>query len=304
MRGESIRLPATAFFAILLLMTACQGPGRQTQGEMRTMTDGIGRQVRLPVHPRRIISLAPSLTESLFAVGLSEEIVGVTSYCDYPAAALAKEKVGDTLTPNLERIIALKPDLVLITTSSQLENLARKLDSLSIPLFVVSARNAREIVASMRTLGEVTGAVTRANEVAAEMEHRISAVEKRVRDLPRLKVLYILQNRPLITAGRNTFINDLINLAGGVSISGQEAADYPQFSRESVLTRAPEVLVAPASHGASLVNIEELRKDFAATPAIRNNRIVQIEPDWIDRPGPRIVEGLEQLAQGLHPESP
>jgi iron complex transport system substrate-binding protein len=293
MRGKMATLPPISVLAILLLVTACQGPGGPTQGEMRTVTDGAGRQVRLPVHPRRIISLAPSLTETLYAIGLGEEIVGVTTYCDYPAAALSKEKVGDTLTPNLERIIALKPDLVLITTSSQLENLARKLDGLSIPMFVVAARDVREIVDSIRTIGEVTGAVSRAVEVAAEMERRIQMVEKRVRDLPRLKVLYILQNRPLITAGRNTFINDLINIAGGVSISGQETAEYPQLSRESVLLRAPEVLVAPASHGTALVNLAELRTDFAATPAIRTNRIVQVEPDWIDRPGRKTIRNLD-----------
>jgi iron complex transport system substrate-binding protein len=112
----------------------------------------------------------------------------------------------------------------------------------------------------------------------------------------------VLQTGPLITAGRNTFINDLINIAGGKSISGDEAADYPQFSRETVVARAPEVIVAPSSHGVELVKESDLRRDFATTPAIRSNRIVWVTPDLVDRPGPRIVDGLEQLAKGLHPE--
>ncbi|MGH9850381.1 MAG: ABC transporter substrate-binding protein, partial [Blastocatellia bacterium] len=113
-----------------------------------------------------------------------------------------------------------------------------------------------------------------------------------------------LQTGPLITAGRNTFINDLIILAGGRSISGDETFDYPQFSRETVVARAPEVIIAPASHGTELVKESDLRRDFPTTPAIRSNRIVWVNPDLVDRPGPRIVEGLERLAEGLHPQKP
>jgi iron complex transport system substrate-binding protein len=262
--------------------------------------DGLGRPVSIKNNPQRIISLAPSLTEILFAIGLGDRVIGVTSYCDYPETAKTKEKVGDTLNPNLERIIALKPDLVVITTSSQLENLTRRLDQLSIPVYVSNPRTVREIVASIRSLGEATGADAQATVLADEMERRIALVEKRVQALPALRVLYVLQTGPLITAGRKTFINDLINLAGGKSISGEESADYPQFSREAVIARAPEVLIAPASHGEALVKEEDLKRDFAMTPAIKTNHIVWVNPDWVDRPGPRIVDGLEQLAQGLH----
>jgi len=158
----------------------------------------------------------------------------------------------------------------------------------------------RDVVASIRSLGEVTGTSERAAEVAGGMESRISAVEQRVKSLPRPSVFYVLQTGPLITAGRNTFINDLINIAGGKSISADETADYPQFSRETVIARAPEIIIAPAIHGSELVKESDLRRDFATTPAIRSNRIVWVTPDLVDRPGPRIVEGLEQLAEGLH----
>src|SRR5262249_56428615 len=114
---------------------------------------------------------------------------------------------------------------------------------------------------------------------------RISAVEQRVKNLPRPSVFYVLQTGPLITAGRNTFINDLINIAGGKSISGDETADYPQFSRETVVARAPEVIVAPSSHGAEFVKESDLRRDFATTPAIRSNRIVLVTPSLVDRQG-------------------
>jgi iron complex transport system substrate-binding protein len=297
-KSSSLLLAALLFFA------GCAG-GRSAAdrevGNRRNFTDGLGRSVSVAPDPRRIISLAPNLTEILFALGLGDRVAGVTSYCDYPEEARAKEKIGDTRTPNLEKIISLKPDLVVVSTSSQLENLTRRLDQLAVPVYVTNPRTVREVAASIRNLGEVTGTSERGARLAAEMETRISAVEQRVAGLPRPRVLYVLQTGPLITAGRNTFINDLVNIAGGKSISGDEAADYPQFSRETAIARAPEIIVAPRSHGAELVKESDLRRDLAETPAIRSNRIVWVTPDLVDRPGPRIVEGLGQLAEGLHP---
>ena len=285
----------------ILIYTGC---GRPQPGATRAteFSDDLGRKVLIKKDPQRIISLAPNVTEILFALGLGDRIKGVTSYCDFPEEAKAKEKIGDTINPSIERIIALRPDLVIISTASQLEKITGQLDKLSIPVFVTNPRKVREAVASIRLLGAVTGTTTQANQLADELDRRISAVEMRVKDLPKPRVLYVLQTDPLITAGRHTFINDLIILAGGNSISGDEKADYPQFSRETVVARAPEVIIAPSSHGVELVREKDLRDQFAATPAIRFDRIVRVNPDWVDRPGPRIVLGLEQLAQGLQPE--
>jgi iron complex transport system substrate-binding protein len=309
MRYSPLTAKFNAFlFAVvaLLLFAGCTkavvapGPKDGEATKRRNFTDGLGRAVSIAPNPQRIISLAPNVTEILFALGLESRVVGVTSYCDFPETAKAKEKVGDTIQPNLEKIISLKPDLVVISTSSQLENLTRRLDQLAIPVYVTNPRSVRDVAASIRSLGEVTGTSERARILAGEMDSRINAVELRVGALTRPRVLYVLQIGPLITAGRNTFINDLINIAGGQSISGDETADYPQFSRETVVARAPEVIVAPSSHGVELVKESDLRRDFATTPAVRSNRIVWVIPDLVDRPGPRIVEGLEELAKGLH----
>jgi iron complex transport system substrate-binding protein len=304
--GVIIRLALSVSLGVTLFLLGCAGHGTRVgkegaAGNHRNFTDGIGRAVSIKPDPQRIVSLAPNLTEILFALGLGDRIAGVTSYCDFPEAAKAKEKIGDTIHPNLEKIISLKPDLVIVSTSSQLENLTRQLDQLAIPVYVTNPRTVSETVASIRSLGEITGAAASAAKLAAEMEARIAAVRQRVKDRPAPRVFYVLQTSPLITAGRNTFINDLINLAGGKSISGEETADYPQFSRETVVARAPEVIIAPASHGSEWVKESDLRRDFAVTPAIRSNRIVKVNPDLVDRPGPRIVEGLERLAEGIHP---
>jgi iron complex transport system substrate-binding protein len=297
--GSQRRFPLI-LLVILCFCASCAAPQNIAPAPSnRIFTDEIGRQISVVAIPQRIISLAPSITETLFALNLADRVVGVTSYCDFPAAAQAKEKVGDTLKPNLERIIALKPDLVLISTASQLEKITRQLDQLSIPVFVTNPKTMREVIASIRKIGEITNAQPRADEIAATMQRRLAAVRPPLNQ-PAPRVFYLLQLEPLITAGQNTFINDLITAAGGESISSGEKADYPQFSREAVIARAPEVIVVPESHGLELVNTEAVKQAFAATPAIKNNRIVRVNPDLIARPGPRIVEGLEALHTGIH----
>ena len=284
-----------------LWLAACQArPDGQTTA-LRSVTDELGREIKITYPPQRIISLAPSVTETLFALGLGDRIVGVTAFCDFPEAAKAKAQVGDTLNPNPERLIALKPDLVVVSTASQLEKLARQLGELNIPVYVTNPRSIGEVMASIIKLGEATGTSVEADKIIRQMQTRIAEVEVLVKALPKPRVLYVLQTAPLITAGRNTFINDLIRLAGGESVTGEEPTDYPQLSRETAIARAPEILIAPASHGTELVKETDLRRDFAATPAIKANRIVWVNPDLVDRPGPRIADGLKQLAEGLHP---
>lgn len=286
-------------FISFLLFPGCRSRENQVPNlvENQIHLDDLGRRVSVSKSPSRIISLAPNITETLFALGLGDRVIGVTTYCDFPAEAKTKEKIGDTIKPNLERIIALQPDLVLLSTSSQLEKITHQLDQLAIPVYITNPRTVTEVVSSIRKLGEVTGTSSRAEELASSMQQQISAI-KQSEQHPR--VLYVLQLSPLITAGKNTFINDLINLAGGISISGEETTDYPQFSRETVIARAPEVIILPESHGSEIVDLESVKKTFVTTPAVKNNRIVTINPDLIDRPGPRIVEGLAELEKKIH----
>jgi iron complex transport system substrate-binding protein len=246
--------------------------------------------------PRRIISLAPSVTEMLFAIGLGDRLVGVTSFCDYPPEASKIEKVGDTLKPSLEKIAALRPDLVIISTSSQLEGLFGKLEELGIPVYVSNPRSLEGILSSIEKVGEVAGAAAKARSLTSEMRVRIQAVRARVAALTRPRVLIILSAQPLITAGGNTFVNDLISVAGGISISSDQKEDYPQYSLESALARRPEVIFLQAGR-------EPLPERLKQTPAFAAGRVFHIDDALILRPGPRIVEGLEQMAAKLHPEA-
>ncbi len=303
MACPGIQLKVLLFWllAVLCLGTSCRKHTHSvTSPPTQLFTDEIGRQVALTLNPQRIISLAPNITETLFALGLGERVVGVTTYCDFPAEAKAKEKVGDTLKPNLERLIALKPDLVLLSTASQLEKITRQLDQLNIPIFITNPKTVAEVLTSIRKLGEITGTSLRAEEIILAMQAKIKDSPQRAISQSPPRVLYVLQLSPLITAGKNTFINDLINIAGGQSISGTETTDYPQFSRETAIARAPEIIIVPTSHGSELVSIEAIKRDFAVTPAVKNNRIVGVNPDLIDRPGPRIVDGLAALRKAIH----
>lgn len=293
------------FSAFILLGCASCKPAPPTDARVRhTFIDELNRPVAVVENPQRIISLAPNVTEMLFALGLGERVVAVTSYCDYPPAAKTKEKIGDTLHPNLERILTLRPDLVVISTASQVERLAQQLEQLNIPLYVTNPRSVRDVTVAIRHLGEVTGVDAAAQTLANQLTARINAVEKRSVALSKPRVLFVLQLAPLITVGRGTFINNLLILAGGDSISSDAVNDYPQFSREAVIARAPEIIVAPDAHGGSEITDAELRATFATTPAARTGRIVRLNPDLTSRPGPRLIDGLEQLAQALHPEKP
>ncbi|HKV37567.1 MAG TPA: ABC transporter substrate-binding protein, partial [Blastocatellia bacterium] len=224
--GSITRVFHPLIFSILatLFLQAC-GAAKLPPSTARVVTDEIGRRVKVVSSPKRFISLAPSATEMLFALGLGQEVVGVTAYCDYPPQATRIEKIGDTQRPSLEKIVALKPDLVVVSTASQLEPFVQKLDEAAIPVYVSNPTNLGTLLDSIVKLGDVTGVPDRGRTLAAELRGRIDAVKTKVRGLPRTRVLLVLGTEPLITVGGNTFINDLIETAGGESISADQKSD-------------------------------------------------------------------------------
>ena len=261
----------------------------------RTVTDELGRSVQVPPQPQRIVSLAPSVTEILFALGAGARVAGVTSYCDYPPEARQKPPVGDTLKPGVEKIIALKADLVIISTASQVEASFRRLEELGIPVYVTNPRSIDGVVESIDKIGELIDARERAQELTDELRRRITNVETRVSKASRPSVLVILGTEPLITAGAGSFINDLINRAGARSISAEDKADYPQYSIETAVARQPEIILLQAGGN-------DLTSRLRQTPAARSNRVYHIDDDLLLRPGPRIIDGLERIAAKFHPD--
>ena len=279
--------------AVFTLPAAC-AQKHQAPTADRVFIDEQGRAVKINSDPQRIISLAPSVTETLFALGLSDRIVGVTSYCDYPPEAAQKERVGDTMRPSLEKIIALKPDLVIASTASQLEQFVQRLDELGVPIYVSNPRLLDDVLSSIERIGEIAGAKQRALELSRTLRERIEAIGRRSATLGKPKVLFILGTEPLITVGKMSFVSDLIRRAGGESISDDVSEDYPQYSLETAVAKQPEVIFLQAGES-------DLPSRLKQTPAARADRVYRLNDDLLLRPGPRIVDGLEQMAAKIHP---
>jgi len=268
----------------------------------RVVTDETGRRVEVPDHPRRLVSLAPSITETLYALGLGDELVGDTDYCDYPPEATKKPHVGGQMNPSLEAIVALKPDLVLGTAEGNRRETAEQLSHLKIPLYGVAAGTVDDMFRSITDLGEVLDERQRAQDLVGSLRQRAQAVEKAVAGEKSVKVLFVVQYEPLITAGRDTFIADVIRRAGGKSVTDDMSQEWPRLSLESALALDPDVILFPESHTFS-PPLEQLKslpvwKDFRA---VRNGRLYLV-PETIVRPCPRLIDALEDVAKILHPE--
>jgi iron complex transport system substrate-binding protein len=271
-----------------------------------TLRDMLGRDVMLPASPERIVSLVPSVTEIVFSLGASERLVGRTDFCDYPAAVKATPSVGGMVNPSLETLVSLRPDLVVATDEGNREETVRQLERLRIPTYLVHANRIAETVDLITRVGELTGRQAEAPRLAAEMLRRIDAVRRAVAPFPRPRVLYVLWPDPLIVPGRASMLTELIDVAGGASITAADGDAYPRFSLEAAVARAPEVIIlADHSTGASTAGRPSPEKwqRLASVPAIRAGRLHSADLSLLHRYGPRVPEGLEMLARIIHPEA-
>jgi cobalamin transport system substrate-binding protein len=270
----------------------------------REVTDETGRIVRVPQPVNRIVSLAPSLTETVYALGLQDHLVGDTEYCDYPADAQKKTKVGDTINPSLEQIAVLHPDLVLVTKGLNRLETVHALDNIGISSYATDPRTVNEIASSSRKLADVLGVPEAGASVAADMEHHLADLQQRLASSPPKRVLFVVWHQPLISVGKHTFIADALRLAGAVSIVDSEQ-DWPHVSLEEVARLQPDFLVFAASHSDSAApTVETLATlpGWSIVDAVTNRRFAVIS-DAVNRPAPRIVSAIEYLARQLHPDA-
>jgi iron complex transport system substrate-binding protein len=269
----------------------------------RTFIDDLGRKLYLAKAPTRIVSLAPSVTEILFAIGLDEQIVGVTEFCDYPPEAKQKPKVGYT-QPNIEVIVTLQPDLVLAPRAFLRADLLVKLEQLKIPTFIVDPESFEEIPSRIQTIGRIVNRSASADVVAKVMRERIAAIRSKTEALSRVRVLYVLNSQPLITVGPGSFIHQVIGFAGGVNIASNASVPYPRLNMEAVLKEDPEIIVFPIGKSEGIPQgDQQLWRQWTSLSAVKQGQLHQIPADLLNRPGPRIVEGLERLARIIHPEA-
>ena len=272
-----------------------------THVSSRSFVDDTGRKLTIPKPPHRILSLAPSVTEMLFAIGAGGQVAGVTQFCDFPPEALRKPKVGYA-NPNVESLVALQPDLILAPREFLKPDLIASLDNLKIPIFILSDQTVEDIFSHMQTIGRIVERQAEAAALVMELRQQLAAIKQRVQGRPPVRVLYVLNSQPLITPGPGSFIDQLIALAGGINVAAKSVSPYPRLSMETVLLEDPEVLIFPVGATEGISEGEQLAwKRWSGLSAIKQGRMYQIPADLLNRPGPRIVQGLERLATLLHP---
>lgn len=268
----------------------------------RTFVDDLDRKLYLAKPPKRVVSLAPSITEILFAIGAENELVAVTDFCNFPPAALEKPKVGYS-RPNLEVLVALEPELVLAPPSFLRADLLAKLEQLKIPTFVMESKTVEGIFGHIQMVGRMLGRIPEANAYTAVMRKEIADLTKQVEGHPRPTLLYVLNSEPLITVGPGSFIHHLIELAGGRNAAERANTPYPRLTMEEVLTQNPDILLFPIGEYEGIPQDEQDRwKRWDSLRAIQEGKLFQIQSDLLNRPGPRVIEGLRNLMALLHPD--
>jgi iron complex transport system substrate-binding protein len=304
-RGSRLLLFVTALFLLCVGAARAQvtSPGSAAAPAMHEVTDEVGRTVRVPVNPMRIISLAPSLTEMIYALHAEDRLVGDTLYCDYPLDAQRKPKVGGVINPNFEEIATLHPDLVLMTKNANRLETVRALDILGIHSYATNPRTVDEIISSTQKLAEVLNVPAEGKTVADDLQRRLETIHAKLSGVAPKRVFFVVWLEPLQSIGKDTFIADALRKAGAVSIV-ESNQDWPKMNLEAVAKLQPEYLVfAPSHSDAGQREYEALanRPGWRILDAVRNRRFL-IVSDAINRPAPRIVSVIEDLAHQLHPD--
>jgi iron complex transport system substrate-binding protein len=264
----------------------------------------------VPTHPQannpptRIVSLAPNLTEILFALGLGERIVAVSSDSDYPPQAANKNKVGTFWQPNTESIVASRPDLVITLSFEQQKRVADTLNRLRLNVLTVKIKKIEELLTAIEKIGIATGCKNSADQLLRDISNRLNTLQSKFNSTNKPKILWVVQTEPLRVAGRDTFINELIELAGGENAIDATIQQYPQIGTEQLLACLPEVIIQSAMAAANIAEQQKAAETFwsrwPSLPAIKNNKIYVINSDAVFRLGPRVVKGVELITSHLH----
>jgi iron complex transport system substrate-binding protein len=265
------------------------------------VVDDLRRTVTLARPAERIVSLAPSITECLYALGAGDRVKGVTDYCNYPPEARLKPHVGGMINPSIEAVVGLEPDLVVMSMEGNVRDDFRRLTSFGTPVFVSNPRTLGGIYTSLRALGALSGRETTADTLIAGLQLRERAIRSAAVQSPPVHVLLLVSLQPLMCAGSNTFIDELLRAAGGTNLAALARGTYPSYSRENVIADNPQVIVMTSDLLPGGTGVTSLFPEWSAVDAVRNNRVFSLDADLVSRPGPRALNALERLFHILHP---
>ncbi|OGP67677.1 MAG: hypothetical protein A2W27_10645 [Deltaproteobacteria bacterium RBG_16_44_11] len=269
----------------------------------REVTDEIGRKVNIQQSPRRIISLAPGITETLYALNLDDNIAGVTTFCDWPAAARKKPRIGGFTNPSIEKIVSLKPDLIIATADGNRKDTVRQLERIGLPVYVTNPPDTAGILKSILHIGEITRREKDAGKLVGKLQKRLNNITAQINHKSKPHVFFQIGLEPVITAGSGTLINEVIERAGGVNVAGLDTARYPRYSAEGIMGASPDIILfAPMAGDKEFAAGKGFWQKFRGIPAVDNNRIYPINTDLISRASPRIVDAIEIMALIFHPE--
>jgi iron complex transport system substrate-binding protein len=307
--AHALRFPAGFLtVAIVLLATLAAGSARAADRFPLAMEDDRGVVVRLPAPPRRVVSLAPSLTEIVFLLGRDGSLVGVTRFCNVPAAASGLPKIGGVSDPDVERIVALSPDLVLCTTDGNPREKVRALEEMGIPCFAVSPQDLEAVFTAIERIGVLLGAADRGRAEAEALRRRAKRASPSVRDAEKPAALFVVSTVPIIAAGAGTFMDELVRLAGGRNAAARFPGRYPRLSVEGLVAARPDVIFVAGMAGVERFPPEVAR--WVEVPAFRDGAVITLDGDLVTRPGPRLVVALERVSAALagwrtrRPEAP
>ena len=272
-----------------------------TSGGDISVIDGTGATVTMTEPAERIVSLAPANTEIAFAVGAGDKVVAGTSYDDYPEEAKSLPKIGDFSNPSVEKIASFDPDLVLAAGGIQ-DSLRKKLEDLGMTVYVVDPKSYADVETDVENIGMLAGTSAQAQEVANSMIQAAADVSQQVGELEQKTTFLEIYSKPLMTAGANTFINDMITIAGGKNIGAEAGDGFPQFSTEVLVKDDPQVYIADSGSMSKPGDLKK-RAGFSELTAVKDGQVYVIDDSLVARPGPRLAEGLRQLAQMIHPEA-
>jgi ABC-type Fe3+-hydroxamate transport system, periplasmic component len=314
MKGEvkmkKVLKSVSILVSLLMVLTMFSGCGtgkKASTGEMGksgfpvTITDVYGSQITIDKKPEKIVVLAPSTVEVLYKLGLQDSIVGVTDYCDYPAEAKSKPKIGDFNGVNIEKIVEAKPDIVLAGAGMSKEQY-QQLTDLKLKVVVTEARTLAQIPETFMMIGKATGTEDKAKALADDLTKKINDIKNKLKDAPKVKAYYVVSfGKDNWTAGKGTFISDLINIAGGENIS-DDVESWNNYSIEKLVEKDPAVLLISGMVANGSKNILDNEKGYKDTSAVKKGNVYILDDNLTQRPGPRIIEGLELIAKALHPD--
>ncbi|HTD21796.1 MAG TPA: cobalamin-binding protein [Terriglobales bacterium] len=264
----------------------------------RTVQDELGRKVVVPETPHRIITLAPSITDTVYAIGAGADIVGVSNYTKYPEDATKKPKVGEPLNPSIETIVALHPDLVLAIQDMNRAETVEQLEKLGIPVFMVNPHGITGIYTSVANLGDVLNRKRDADDLLARLHSREQAVRNRVKGRAGPRVFFVVWPDPVMTAGKDAFVTELIETAGGKSVTDDLPQDWPQISLEALVARKPDFLIFV--RGQFVIDDLKKKPGWNSLEAVKANHVFYTD-DRIIHPSPVAFDALEDLANQFHP---